>query len=192
MLSRLWDRRVSEVRIAASGGKHRRYTGAVSNGNPMIPNLAFWTAVLVDLFAIVTLVAIGIRSIRRGNLSRHRRCMKSSAVLVACFFGIYPLKLLWLGRERLPEWSGQAVAILRIHEFCVFAMLVGGLIALILSQKMHRNRNQLTHLPDAPLASSRILQRHRQAGWTAAIGAGLAFLTAATVLVGMYQRAGDH
>ncbi len=118
--------------------------------------------------------------------------MKSSAVLIACFFVSYPLKLLWLGRERLPEWSGQAVAILRIHEFCVFAMLVGGLIALIHSQKMHRNRNQLTQLPDAPLASSRILRRHRQAGWTAAIAAGLAFLTAATVLVGMYERAGDH
>ena len=100
--------------------------------------------------------------------------------------------LLWLGRERISEWSGQAVAVLRIHEFCVFAMLVGGLIALILSQKMHRNRNQLVHLPDAPLASSRILRRHRQAGWTAAIGAGLAFLTAATVLVGMYRRAGGH
>ncbi len=192
MLSRVWNERVPEVRIAASDEKHHGYTGAVSNGNPMIPNLAFWTAVLVDLLAIVVLVAIGIRSIRRGNLSRHRRCMKSSAVLVACFFGIYPLKLLWLGRERLPEWSGQAVAILRIHEFCVFAMLVGGLIALILSQKMHRKRNQLTHLPDAPLASSRILRRHRQAGWTAAIGAGLAFLTAATVLVGMYGRAGGH
>jgi uncharacterized membrane protein YozB (DUF420 family) len=158
----------------------------------MNPNLVFWTAALIDLLAIVTLVAVGIRNIRRGNLSQHRRCMKSAAALVACFLGSYPIKVFWFGRERLPEWSSQAVAVLRIHEVCVFAMIVGGLTALILTRKMHRNRNQLTHLPDAPLASSRALGRHRKAGWTAAIGAGLAFLTAAIVLAGMYERAGGH
>jgi len=158
----------------------------------MNPSLTFWTAALIDLLAIVTLVAVGIRSIRRGNLSQHRRCMKSAAALVVCFLGIYPIKVFWFGRERLSEWSGQAVAVLRIHEFCVLAMLVGGVIALILSRKMNRSRNQLAHLPDAPLASSRTLRRHRKAGWTAAIGAGLAFLTAAIVLAGMYERAGGH
>ena len=158
----------------------------------MNPSLAFWTAALIDLLAIVALVAIGIRNIRRGNLSRHRRCMKSAAALVACFLGIYPIKVFWFGRERLTEWSEQAVAVLRIHEFCVFVMLVGGLSALILSRKMHPNRNRLAHLPDAPLASSRTLRRHRMAGWTAAIGAGLALLTAAIVLAGMYERVGGH
>jgi uncharacterized membrane protein YozB (DUF420 family) len=158
----------------------------------MNPNLAFWTAALINLLAIVTLVAIGIRNIRRGHLSQHRRCMKTAAVLVACFLGIYPIKVLWFGRESLPEWSGQAIAILRIHELCVFAMLLSGVVALILSRKMHRNRSELTHLPDAPLASSRTLRRHRKAGWTAAIAAGLAFLTAAIVLAGMYERAGGH
>jgi uncharacterized membrane protein YozB (DUF420 family) len=158
----------------------------------MNPNLAFWTAALINLLAIVTLVALGIRNIRRGHLSQHRRCMKTAAVLVACFLGIYPIKVLWFGRESLPEWSGQAIAILRIHELCVFAMLLSGVVALILSRKMHRNRSELTHLPDAPLASNRTLSRHRKAGWTAAIAAGLAFLTAAIVLVGMYERAGGH
>jgi uncharacterized membrane protein YozB (DUF420 family) len=158
----------------------------------MNPNLAFWTAALINLLAIVTLVALGIRNIRRGHLSQHRRCMKTAAVLVACFLGIYPIKVLWFGRESLPEWSGQAIAILRIHELCVFVMLLSGVVALILSRKMHRNRSELTHLPDAPLASSRTLSRHRKAGWTAAIAAGLAFLTAAIVLVGMYERAGGH
>jgi uncharacterized membrane protein YozB (DUF420 family) len=158
----------------------------------MNPSLAFWTAALIDLLAIVALVAIGIRNIRRGNLSQHRRCMKGAAALVACFFGIYPIKVLCFGREQLSEWSGQAVAILRIHEFCVFAMVVGGLTALILTRKMHSNRNQLTHLPDASLASSHTLRRHRMAGWTAAIGAGLAFLTAAIVLLGMYERSIVH
>jgi uncharacterized membrane protein YozB (DUF420 family) len=158
----------------------------------MNPSLAFWTVTLINLLAIVALIAIGILSIRRGNLSQHRRCMKTAAALVAGFLVIYPLKLLWFGRERLSEWSDQAVAILRIHELCVFAMVVGGLTALMLSRKMHRNRNQLTHRPDTPLASSRTLQRHRMAGWTAAIGAGLAFLTAAIVLLGMYERALSH
>jgi uncharacterized membrane protein YozB (DUF420 family) len=158
----------------------------------MNPSLVFWTAALVNLLAILALVTIGIRNIRRGNLSRHRRCMKTAAALVACFLGAYPLKLLWFGREQLSEWSGQAVLILRIHEVCVFAMVVGGLTALILSRKMHRGRKQLTRLPDAPLASSRALQTHRMAGWTAAIGAGLAFLTAAIVLLGMYERTLGH
>ncbi|HEX9814451.1 MAG TPA: DUF420 domain-containing protein [Myxococcota bacterium] len=155
----------------------------------MNPNLAFWTGALVNLIAIVALVAIGIRNIRRGRLARHRRCMKTAAALAGCFLGIYPLKVLWFGRERLFEWSEQAVLILRIHEAFVFAMIVGGLIALILSRKMHRNRNLLNHLSDAPLASSRALSIHRKAGWTAAIGAGFAFLTAVFVLVGMYERA---
>jgi uncharacterized membrane protein YozB (DUF420 family) len=154
----------------------------------MDPNLAFWTAALLDLLAIASLIAIGIRSIRRGHLAWHRRCMKTAAALVGCFLAIYPLKLLCFGRERLPEWSGQALVVLRIHEACVFAMLIGGLVALMLSRKMQRSRNQLTQLPDAPLAPSRTLRRHRRAGWSAAIGAGLALLTAAMVLLGMYER----
>lgn len=115
--------------------------------------------------------------------------MKTAAALVACFLGAYPLKLLWLGREPLSEWSEPAVLILRIHEVCVFTMTVAGLTALILSRKMHRNRNRLVRLPDAPLASSHALRKHRIAGWTGAIGAGLALLTAAIVLLGMYARA---
>lgn len=154
----------------------------------MNPSLAFWTAALIDLLAIAVLVAIGIRNIRRGNLSRHRRCMKGAATLVACFLGIYPLKVFFFGREQLPEWSDQAVTILRIHELCVLAMIVGGSAALFLARKMNRDRNQLTQLPDIPLAPAPTLRKHRMAGWTAAIGAGLAFLTAAIVLAGMYER----
>jgi uncharacterized membrane protein YozB (DUF420 family) len=161
----------------------------MSHGNPMDPSLAFWTAALVDLFAIAALVAIGIRGIRRGHLARHRRCMKTAAALVIGFLGVYPIKLLCFGREPLSEWSRQAVVILRFHEACVFAMIAGGITALLLSRRMHRNRNRLTDLPDAPLASSGALRRHRVAGWTAAVGAGLAFATAAIVLAGMYERA---
>ena len=155
----------------------------------MNPSLAFWTAALVNLLAVSALTAIGIRAIRRNQLARHRRCMKTAAALVACFLAAYPLKLLWLGREPISEWSGEAVLILRIHEICVFAMTAAGLAALMFSRAMHSNRNRLIHLPDAPLAPQPALQRHRMAGWTAAIGAGLALLTAAKVLLGMYERA---
>jgi uncharacterized membrane protein YozB (DUF420 family) len=155
----------------------------------MNPSLTFWTAALVNLLAVAAVMAIGIRGIRRGHLAKHRRCMRTAAALVACFLGAYPLKLLWLGREPLSEWSGSAVLILRIHEVCVFTMTVAGLTALILSRKMHRNRNRLVRLPDAPLASSHALRKHRIAGWAGAIGAGLALLTAAIVLLGMYARA---
>jgi uncharacterized membrane protein YozB (DUF420 family) len=158
----------------------------------MNPSLAFWTAALIDLLAIVTLIAIGIRSIRRGQLAQHRRCMKTAATLVVCFLGIYPLKVLFFGRERLSEWSEQAVAVLRFHEICVFAMIVGGVLALVQARKMHGDRNLLAELPGTPLASNRVLRRHRRAGWAAATGAGLAFVTAAIVLAGMYERAGGH
>jgi len=158
----------------------------------MDPGIAFWTAALVNLLAILALIATGIRSIRRRQLSRHRRCMKSAAALVAGFLGIYPVKLLLLGRERVAEWSDRAVALLRIHECFVFAMISAGLTALVLTRKMQRDRNRLSDLPSAPLASQRVLRGHRTAGWTAAICAGLAFLTAAIVLVGMYERAIRH
>jgi len=152
-------------------------------------SLAFWTTALIDLLAIAALIAIGVRSIRRGQLARHRRCMKTATALVACFLVVYPIKLLQLGRERLAEWSDHAVAILRLHELCVLAMIVGGATALALSRRMHGDRNRLTRLPDAGLASSRVLTSHRRAGWSAAVAAGLAFLTAAIVLAGMYERA---
>jgi len=155
----------------------------------MNPSLIFWTAALLDLLAVTALTAVGVRAIRRSQLARHRRCMKSAAALVTCFLGAYPLKLLWLGREPLSEWSAEAVSILRIHEICVLAMTATGLAALIFSRAMHPNRNRLIQLPDAPLAPQRTLRRHRVAGWTAAIGAGLALLTAAKVLLGMYERA---
>lgn len=154
----------------------------------MHPNLVFWTAAIVNLLAVAALVAMGIRSIRRGDLSGHRRRMKTAAALVVAFLGAYPLKLIWLGRERVSEWSEGAIVILRIHEVCVLAMLAGGATALILSRGMHPDRNRLTRLPDAPLAAGRTLRRHRTAGWTAAIAAGLAFVTAAIVLLGMFER----
>jgi len=154
----------------------------------MDPKLAFWTAALINLCVIASLIAIGIRAIRRRQLALHRRCLTTAAALVVGFLGVYPLKLLWLGPEPIGEWSGTDVLVLRIHEACVFAMVVGGLVAWSYSRKMHRDRNRWAQLPDAPLASSRTLRRHRRAGWTAAIGAGLALLTAAIVLVGMVER----
>ena len=158
----------------------------------MDPKLFFWTLALADLGVVCAVALFGIRYARSGEIARHKRAMKIASLLVLAFLGAYVLKLQFLGREDMSLWSTFDVWVLRIHELCVFAMLVGGVIALILSRKMHRSRSELTRLPDTPLASSRTLRNHRRAGWSAAIAAGFAFLTAAIVLVGMYERAGNH
>ena len=155
----------------------------------MEPKLAFWTAALMDLATITALVAVGVVSIRRGEVARHRRCMKSAATLVVAFVGSYLLKLALLGREQLSVWSDAAIQNLRLHELCVFAMIVGGILALHRARTMRNSRN-VTHDPAAPPAPPEVLRWHRRAGWTAAVAAGLGFATAAFVLLGMYGRAG--
>ena len=155
----------------------------------MDPRIAFWTAALVNLFAIVALVTVGIRSVRRQQVSRHRRCMKSSAWLVMAFLASYVVKVAVLGRESLADWSEAAVMNLRIHELFVLTMVAAGSIALLRARRMRGTQN-VSGLPDDPLAPDSALRAHRRAGWTAAIGAGLGFATAALLLAGMYRRGG--
>jgi uncharacterized membrane protein YozB (DUF420 family) len=155
----------------------------------MDPKLAFWTAALVNLLVIVALVIAGIRSIRRGQVSRHHRCMKASAWLVTAFLGSYAVKLALLGGESLARWSDAAVMNLRVHELFVATMVAGGSVALLRARRM-RGTRQVTGLPGDPLAPDSTLQGHRRAGWTAAIGAGLGFVTAVILLAGMYRRGG--
>ena len=155
----------------------------------MDPKIAFWTAALVNLLVIVTLISVGIRSVRRGQVSRHRRCMKTSAGLVVAFLVSYAVKVVLLGRESLSDWSGAAVINLRIHELCILTMVSAGAVALLRARGMRNTRN-VSGLPGDPLALDSTLRGHRRAGWTAAIGAGLGFATAALLLAGMYRRGG--
>ena len=153
----------------------------------MDPKIAFWTAALVNLLVIVTLVTVGIRSIRHRQLSRHHRCMKTSAWLVMLFLASYAVKVALLGRESIASWSEAAVMNLRFHELCVLTMVAAGTIALLQARRMRGTRN-VSGLPGDPQASDSMLRGHRRAGWTAAIGAGLGFATAALLLAGMYRR----
>jgi uncharacterized membrane protein YozB (DUF420 family) len=154
----------------------------------MDPKLAFWTAALVNLMVIVVLVTVGIHNIRRGRVAIHRRCMKTSAWLVAGFLGSYALKLAFLGREQLSVWSPAAIWNLRFHEVCVLTMVVAGSIALFRGRQMRATRN-VTRAPNDPIAPEEIVRWHHRAGWSAAVGAGLGFATAIFVLVGMFDRA---
>jgi uncharacterized membrane protein YozB (DUF420 family) len=153
----------------------------------MDPKIAFWTAALANLLAIVALVTVGIRSVRRGQVSRHRRCMKTSAWLVIAFLASYGVKLALLGRESLASWSQAAVINLRVHELFVLTMVTAGIFALLRARQMRDTRN-VSGLPGDPPAPDSTIRSHRRAGWTAAIGAGLGFATAAWVLTGMYRR----
>ena len=155
----------------------------------MDPKIAFWTAAQINLLVIVVLVSVGIRSVRRGQVSRHRRCMKISAGLVAGFLVAYAIKVALLGKESLANWSETAVMNLRIHELCVLTMVTAGAVALLRARRMRDTRN-VSGLPSDPPAPDSTLSSHRRAGWTAAVGAGLGFATAAFVLAGMYRRGG--
>jgi uncharacterized membrane protein YozB (DUF420 family) len=155
----------------------------------MNPKIAFWTAALVNLFVVFALVTVGIRSVRRKQISRHRRCMKTSALLVMAFLASYVVKLAVLGRESIASWSGAAVLNLRVHELFVLTMLATGSVALLRARRMRDTRN-VSGLPGDPLAPESTIRGHRRAGWTAAICAGLGFATAALLLAGMYRRGG--
>jgi hypothetical protein len=78
---------------------------------------------------------------------------------------------------------------LRVHELCVAAMLLGGVVAGFRAWQMREwvgTRLRSVVRPSAPIE----LARHRAAGWLAVLGALLGVLTAGAVLVGMYTRAG--
>jgi len=155
----------------------------------MDPKIAFWSAALVNLLVIVALVSVGIRSIRRNQVSRHRLCMKTSAWLVMTFLASYAAKLALLGRESIASWSGAAVLNLRIHVLFVLTMLTAGSIALLRARQMRDTRN-VSGLSGDPLAPESTISGHHRAGWTAAICAGLGLATAVLLLAGMYRRSG--
>jgi len=153
------------------------------------PKLWFWTGAFVDLTLVLILVAFAIRSIRRGDVERHRRCMITSAALVAGFLGAYVLKLSWLGREEISVWGRADLTILRVHEVFVLLMVLGGGVALVLAHRLRGTRNR-TRNPVDPIAPASTLTRHRRAGWTAAVGAAFGWALAGAVLLGMFRRAG--
>ncbi len=153
----------------------------------MDPKLFFWTAALINLGVLCGFAFFGVRFARRGEIARHQRAMKIASSLVILFLVSYVVKLLILGRENMAIWETVDIWVLRIHEVFVFQMIVAGSVAWIQSRKLLRTK-LVTHDPEDPVPSSRVVRIHRIAGRTAVIGALLAFVMAVGVLLGMYLR----
>ncbi len=155
----------------------------------MEAKLIFWSVALVNLAGVAALAAGGVRYRRRGDVKRHARNMISAASLVLLFLVAYVAKATLLGREDLAVWSPLQRWTLWIHEACVFTMLIAGATAGQRALRLRRTRNA-TRDPGDPPAAPRLVSWHHRAGWTAVVAAGLGFVSAVLVLVGMYERAG--
>lgn len=154
----------------------------------MDPKLIFWTCALADLGAVCGTALFGVRYVKRGEIARHKRAMKTASLLIVVFVVSYVLKLVFLGREDMSTWTSFDVWVLRIHELFVFQMLTGGSIAWIQARKLLKTR-LVTHDSNDPAPDSRTVRIHRLAGRTAVVGSVFAFLLAIGVLTGMYGRA---
>lgn len=155
----------------------------------MDPKLLYWTGAFANMGLIVALAWAGVRQRRRGDIARHRRRMLAAAALVGLFLVSYAVKLALLGREPLELWEREEVWILRAHETCVAAMLLGGGLAAWRGRALGRTRS-VTRDPADPLAPAPLARGHRRAGWLAVVAAVLGFASAGLVLLGMYLRAG--
>jgi uncharacterized membrane protein YozB (DUF420 family) len=149
----------------------------------------FWSGAFLNMLLIAGLAIHGVRCARRREFARHARAMRAAALLVAFFLLSYVSKLALLGREELETWSRASVDVLRFHELCVLAMLVGGGLALAIGRRLRATR-LVTGAATDPAPAAPLLRRHRAAGRTALAGALLGAASAAVVLAGMYARAG--
>ena len=151
------------------------------------PKVIYWTFAFINMGFVVGLSLYAVAQIRAGNPARHRRMMLIASSLVVGFLVSYGLKLEFLGREDLSVWSDVAVWTLRFHECCVLVMVVGGALALRWGSRLRATR-LFSLNSDDPAPDSSLLTRHRFAGRTAVVGAGLGFVSAGFVLAGMYAR----
>jgi uncharacterized membrane protein YozB (DUF420 family) len=152
-------------------------------------HLSFWTGAQIILGGVMLCAVLGWRSIRNKQLRAHKRFMLGAALLIATFLVAYLLKLSFLGREDFAAWTVAEVWVLRIHELCIAAMLLGGGYA---GWKALRFRGSLPKGPLLPPEADPVRGRvlHRRAGRVAVVASVLAFGTALFVLAGMISRAG--
>lgn len=153
----------------------------------MDPKLLYWSGALLNLGVMLVCISVGVRRVRRGDVAGHRRMMLTSAALVAFFFVSYGFKVGLLGKEDRSQWSGLDFAVLYVHELCITVMLLAGGWAAFRAWRFRDRLGPGLALPSEPLPGAAV---HRRAGRVAAVGALLAFVTAAGVLAGMFARAG--
>jgi len=145
----------------------------------MNPNLWYWSAALADLGVATVCAGLGWLAIRRGRRETHRKWMITAAIVVLAFLLSYPLKLIFLGKEDLQLWSRTDLIILRVHETCVLLMLLAGGSARWLAPRLAGNNSP---------GVSRRTAWHRRCGRLALVASVFALLTAAMILVGMFER----
>ena len=147
------------------------------------PKVLYWTWAWANMVLVVGVAFWGVRQIRRGAIAAHKRRMLTAGALVILFLVSFVLKLLLLGPEALDVWAPSFVYVLRLHEACVFTMLVAGTRAVYLAYKL-----RLANADGSASHDPRRRRSHRRAGWTALTAGTLGLLTSAYVLLGMYQR----
>lgn len=153
----------------------------------MDAKVIYWGAAVVNFAALTTIAIAGVRQAKRGEYARHRRSMLVAAGLVAGFLVSYVLKLALLGREAVSTWSARDVWTLRLHETCVLAMLLGGVLAFRHGRALQRSR-RFTRDPADPQPAASDVSRHRLAGRVALAGALLGLFSAVFVWLGMWSR----
>jgi uncharacterized membrane protein YozB (DUF420 family) len=153
------------------------------------PKLLYWSLALANMAVVVGFAAAGVRAVRRGELTRHRRCMTTAAWLVGVFLASYLAKRFWAGSEDLAIWSSAARVNLYVHESFVTTMLIAGATTLVLGRRLARTRS-VTGRSEDPAPTAAQLRRHRRFGWVAITAAALGLLTACAILAGMFGRAG--
>ena len=154
----------------------------------MDPKLLYWSLALANMATLVGFAVAGVRAIRRGEVTRHRRCMTTAAWLVGVFLVSYLGKRAWVGPENLALWSRAARINLYVHESFVASMLVAGATALVLGRRLARTRRVSGRAED-PVPSAAQLGRHRRFGGLAILAAALGLVTAYGILAGMFERA---
>lgn len=153
----------------------------------MDPKLLYWSFALANMAAVVALAARGVRAVRAGDITTHRRAMTLAGLLVAAFLGSYVVKRLVLGPENLAVWSQAARINLWVHESFVVSMLIAGGVALTIGRRLARTR-RVTGRAEDPAPSADTIRRHRRLGWIAVACSGFGLLTACGILAGMFGR----
>ncbi len=155
----------------------------------MDPKVIYWTFAFLNMGVVVGVAVRAMLAVKAGQPERHRKLMLISAGLVVAFVVSYVFKLIFLGREDLATWSARDLNILRFHEMCVLAMVVGGGAAIWLGSRLKPTR-VFTRNAEDPIPDAALLGRHRLAGRVGMGGAVLGFVSAGFVLAGMYARLG--
>jgi len=151
-------------------------------------NLTYWTLAFADLVCVLLLALSGVSRIRGGDVAGHRTQMLWASGFVGLFLGSYPVKLMFLGRERLAEWEPMNVTLLRVHESFILLMVLAAALAFwnarILRLQDARD-GSASSLAEAKVPGR--IRLHRRCGRLAVFAAAGALITSAVVLLGMYR-----